>query len=160
MSLAPDNKIYISTGNGTRYLHVINNPDSVGLACDLQQHSITLPSICANSIPYHPNYFLGPDVGSSCDTLTAISETIPINGEQIAVYPNPAQNYFIVKHSFEQNQSVQFVLFNSTGKEILSKNIFSVSQSIDISNLSNGIYFWQATITEKNISNGKLIILR
>jgi len=158
--LAPDNKIYISTGNSTRYLHVINNPDSVGLACDLQQHAITLPSICSNSIPYHPNYFLGADLGSSCDTLTAINESIPILGEQIYVYPNPAENYFTVKHSLNENQSVQFILFNSTGKEILNKNIFSGSQTIDINNLSNGIYFWQANTSEGNISNGKLVILK
>ncbi|MBK9193883.1 MAG: hypothetical protein IPO17_02645 [Flavobacteriales bacterium] len=38
--LASDGKIYISTGNGTDKLHVINYPDSLG--ADIQQHAITL----------------------------------------------------------------------------------------------------------------------
>ncbi|MCC6578671.1 MAG: hypothetical protein IT228_15125, partial [Flavobacteriales bacterium] len=33
--LAPDGKIYIGTGNGTLHLHVINYPDSTGLACGM-----------------------------------------------------------------------------------------------------------------------------
>ncbi|MBL0052026.1 MAG: hypothetical protein IPP29_11225 [Bacteroidetes bacterium] len=59
MELAPDGKIYISTGNGTRYLHVINNPDSPGLACNVTLHNIVLPTYNFNTLPNHPNYFLG-----------------------------------------------------------------------------------------------------
>ncbi|MBK6640364.1 MAG: hypothetical protein IPG39_03595 [Bacteroidetes bacterium] len=33
MQLATDGKIYIATYNGSIYLHVINEPDSFGLAC-------------------------------------------------------------------------------------------------------------------------------
>ena len=42
--LAPDGKIYISTLNSTDKLHVINHPDSLGLACDLVQNGVTLPT--------------------------------------------------------------------------------------------------------------------
>jgi hypothetical protein len=38
--LAPDGKIYINSNNGVSYLHVINNPDSLGLACDVCQHCV------------------------------------------------------------------------------------------------------------------------
>ncbi|MBK8416498.1 MAG: hypothetical protein IPL22_19510 [Bacteroidetes bacterium] len=57
--LAPDGKIYIATGNSTLHLHVINQPDSAGLACDLVQHGVPLPAYNFNSLPNHPNYFLG-----------------------------------------------------------------------------------------------------
>ncbi|MBK6643050.1 MAG: hypothetical protein IPG39_18365 [Bacteroidetes bacterium] len=55
--LAPDGKIYIATGNSTLHLHVINQPDSAGLACDLVQHGVPLPAYNFNSLPNHPNYF-------------------------------------------------------------------------------------------------------
>lgn len=42
--LASDNKIYISTANGSYYLQVIESPDSLGLSCNLVQHAIQLPT--------------------------------------------------------------------------------------------------------------------
>ena len=68
MQLAPDNKIYIVAGN-TTYLHTIDNPDSAGVACSVNQHSFRLSSLNAYSIPNFPNYRLGPIDGSLCDTL-------------------------------------------------------------------------------------------
>ena len=39
--LAPDGKIYITVSNvNSRYLHVIDQPDSLGTACNVQQHQI------------------------------------------------------------------------------------------------------------------------
>ncbi len=69
MQLAPDGKIYINSNNGVRYLHVINQPDSLGLACDVCQHCVELPSINALSLPNFPNYRLHHLEGSPCDTL-------------------------------------------------------------------------------------------
>ncbi|MBA3283987.1 MAG: hypothetical protein H0U27_02850, partial [Nitrosopumilus sp.] len=86
--LAPDGKIYIGTGNSTLHLHVINQPDSNGLACDLVQHGIPLPAFNYNSLPNHPNYFLGNLSGSPCDSLTGITESSS-ELKPITAYPNP-----------------------------------------------------------------------
>ena len=67
--LAPDNKIYISCSNGVNVLHVIHNPDEKGLACNVEQHGLHLPTYNGSSIPNFPNYRLGPLDGSPCDTL-------------------------------------------------------------------------------------------
>jgi hypothetical protein len=67
--LGPDGKIYINSNNGTRYLHVINQPDSLGLACDVCQHCVEMPSINNFSLPNFPNYRLHHLEGSPCDTL-------------------------------------------------------------------------------------------
>lgn len=66
--LGPDGKIYINSNNSTRYLHVINEPDSLGLACDICQHCVELPSFNI-SLPNFPNYRLHHLEGSPCDTL-------------------------------------------------------------------------------------------
>ncbi len=67
--LAPNGKIYMCTANGTRYLHVIHQPNLPYPNCNLEQHSITLPRINGQSLPNFPNYRLGPLDDSPCDTL-------------------------------------------------------------------------------------------
>ncbi|MDZ4702358.1 MAG: hypothetical protein SH848_00410 [Saprospiraceae bacterium] len=67
--VGPDNKIYINCTSSARYLHVINHPDSLGLACGVCQHCIELPSLNSFSLPNFPNYRLGALEGSPCDTL-------------------------------------------------------------------------------------------
>ncbi len=83
MSLAPDNKIYISAKD-TRYLHIIDNPDSLGVSCDVKQHEYRLSTKnMRGSMPHFPNYRLGPLVGSGCDTLTTgISPPAPFGSAQ------------------------------------------------------------------------------
>ncbi|MEO1259584.1 MAG: PKD domain-containing protein [Bacteroidota bacterium] len=67
--LAPDGKIYISVPNGVFSLHVIHFPDKKGLACQVEQRGVELPTFNATSMPNFPNYRLGPLDGSPCDTL-------------------------------------------------------------------------------------------
>jgi hypothetical protein len=97
--LAPDGKIYISTGNSTDKLHVISDPDSVGLACNIEQHGIDLQRYFSNSLPNHPNYHLGPVDGSICDSL-GINAGVPaaLLEAGIKVYPNPSTGAFTVSY--------------------------------------------------------------
>jgi hypothetical protein len=67
--LGPDGKIYINSSSSTKYLHVINNPDSLALACDVCQHCVELPTKNSFSLPNFPNYRLHHLEGSPCDTL-------------------------------------------------------------------------------------------
>jgi hypothetical protein len=69
MLLAPDQKIYISTSNGTNFLHTIHRPDEPGLACDFRQHDVVLPALYSFWLPNMPFYRLYNLAGSACDTL-------------------------------------------------------------------------------------------
>ena len=88
---APDGKIYFSiayVNAGVSYpypdsvynnynmnLSLINSPDSFGTACDFQPYSFYLGGKRTYyGLPNNPDYFLGPKIGSPCDTITAISE--------------------------------------------------------------------------------------
>ncbi|MBK9637018.1 MAG: hypothetical protein IPO63_04080 [Bacteroidetes bacterium] len=52
-------------------LSVINQPDSLGLACDFQPFSFYLGGARTYyGLPNNPDYELGAWVGSPCDTLT------------------------------------------------------------------------------------------
>jgi hypothetical protein len=70
MKLAPDGRIYIFPNSAnTRMLSVIEHPTAAGIACDVRQHSISMPTAFARTVPTMPEYRLGPLDGSPCDTL-------------------------------------------------------------------------------------------
>jgi PKD repeat protein len=58
--LAPDGKIYVSCPGGKRSIHVIEYPDSLGLACQVTQHKYILEYPIAGGLPHFPNFRLGP----------------------------------------------------------------------------------------------------
>lgn len=69
LQLGPDGRIYCNPNFiQTRHLHVINRPDKLGTDCDFRQHEIPFFSI-KKTMPYFPNYRLGPIDGSICDSL-------------------------------------------------------------------------------------------
>ena len=78
MQLAPNGKIYVSIPSSVWYLHEIHNPNNQGLACNVTQHSLRLPTVNAFSIPNFPNYRLGPIDGSPCDSLGI--DNLPVAG--------------------------------------------------------------------------------
>jgi hypothetical protein len=158
--LAPDGKIYINCTNSTLDIHVINNPDSLGLACDLQQHSVHLPAFNGATIANHPNYFLGALPGSICDSLTSTHE-IANNTIPIRINPNPAQNTFYLNYELPYGKTAVATIYNTIGEIVIKKNLywyFGYLQ-IDCSNLSNGVYF--VKVEAKGCAgSAKLVIAR
>jgi hypothetical protein len=110
--LAPDGKVYIATGNGTFHLHVVHDPDQPGFACNMEQHGVELPTYYMNSLPNHPNYHLGPVVGSVCDSLalTANSTLTPGEGPGVRVYPNPSNGQFNLSYPVQPEAGLLEVL--------------------------------------------------
>jgi hypothetical protein len=99
--LAPDGQVYIATGNTTLRLHVIHNPNEPGLACNMEQHGVELPRFFANSLPNHPNYFLGPVDGSVCDSLgiNTLTSTLSRGAGVVRAFPNPsADGHFVLRY--------------------------------------------------------------
>ncbi len=139
--LAPDGKIYISTGNGTLHLHVINHPDSAGLACDLVQHGVPLPAYNYNSLPNHPNYFLGALAGSPCDTLTSTSNELFIS-KQLNAFPNPNIGLFTLGFNAQKEVGV-LEIFDVTGRRVYSDKVAHWSQykKVDVTAMPMGIYY-------------------
>jgi len=140
--LAPDGKIYITTGNGTRYLHTINSPDSIGLNCNLAQHSLFMPTFSFNTLPNPPNYFLGKIPGGPCDTvplnigISELPETIP------KIFPNPTTGIFTLWFKVHDKEG-WIEIFDIQGMCIRKELISSWSQykQMDITSEPAGIYF-------------------
>ncbi|MBK7854921.1 MAG: hypothetical protein IPJ79_08475 [Bacteroidetes bacterium] len=116
MQLAPDGKIYIQTGNSTFHLHVINYPDSLGVACDFIQHGIQLQNWYVNGIPNHPNYFLGCDSTLGCGCLTDLEDYIPIKISARAS-PNPSKNTTTLQFPVQKTEGT-LLIYNITGDKV------------------------------------------
>jgi photosystem II stability/assembly factor-like uncharacterized protein len=73
---------------------------------------------------------------SSILSLVNINENAPLN---LSVYPNPANHQI---HITTQSKG-GFNLYNANGQLVLSESITSKNTTISISNLKNGVYFYQ-----------------
>ncbi len=167
MKLAPDNKIYVSTAEGSYYFHEINDPDSAGILCDITQHSMILPSyldaLNALSMPNTPNYALGALTGSVCDSLSIGVNEIGDNAFGIIVFPNPANDKIYLKF----NERYLFTkgeirLYNVLGECVLTKLVHSQVDLLEISvhTLQQGIYSIVLISNENSESLGQISIIR
>jgi len=77
------------------------------------------------------------------------------NQEAFMVYPNPVAHTFYVKNS-SGNAFVKMVLFNSLGKIVLNIDSTHFNSGIDVSNLSNGVYYLKLT-SNTSIETKKII---
>jgi hypothetical protein len=141
--LANDGKIYLATMNSTLAWHVIDSPDNQGTACNVLQHSITLPSYNNGTMPNHPNYNLGPLIGSPCDTLTGLSEAHTQKPLVLKVFPNPVfGNELEITYSLEQNMQGALEILHATGKLVYERTLpqWSSYQRLHLPELSSGVY--------------------
>ncbi len=69
-------------------------------------------------------------------TLTDNNQSSIIN-----VYPNPARNIITIKMTDDRLQNTELVVLNAKGSILLKQKIQSTNQQLNISNLSQGIYF-------------------
>lgn len=65
----PDGKQFVISPNASRWFHTIHAPDSVGVACRMEQNDFPLPKYNFGTTHNYPHFRLGPIDGSMCDTL-------------------------------------------------------------------------------------------
>jgi hypothetical protein len=164
--LMNNNKIYISTANFTKYLHVIENPDSLGMACNVNQHGFTANVRCKLSIPNHYNYFLGPIDGTLCDSLGITvglnTETgqasAPLSLEEkqgVRLIPNPNKGSFVIRSSKAYNN---VIIHSIDGKEVYNnKLVFTKGNANFDLDLPNGVYHVKL-IGSGGLASQKLVI--
>ncbi len=161
MKLAPDGKIYIAaTTLGTRYMHVIEQPDSLGLACDVQQHSFLLPTFNYRSLPHHPVFRLGTMEGSPCDTITSTATSEIGDGFSFKVFPNPTSGTFSVEYELPFGQNTEWALSDALGREVWRETlpVGAKSHSISLTGLREGLYLYQVVSGGQWRAGGKLLL--
>lgn len=182
LRLAPDHKIYFGihydcNASPSCYpypdsvynqynmnLSVINQPDSLGAACDFQPFSFYLGGKRTYyGLPNNPNYSLGKLVGSPCDTIQyAGITTPPTKGGAAALqttYISQWQKLFVNAQNIKGKNCV-LKIFDVNGRVVKSINKISqppyFTQDVALSNLASGLYL-VSLITEKEMLSAKFI---
>jgi hypothetical protein len=140
--LAPDGKIYITSNNTSRKLHVINNPDMPGQACDFQQHSVSIPTYNDGTCPTSINLNLYQEPGSPCDTLGVGVKELSAKNYELKVSPNPSTGRFSLEY-LPQRQSGTLYIYDMQGKEVYREYVspYTSIKNLDLSaKLANGTY--------------------
>jgi hypothetical protein len=142
MQAAIDGKIYISSPNSSNCMSVINYPDSAGMACNAVPRGLsTLPFYNGFSVPYYPNFYLGAEIGSLCDSLTGVqdntSSLLPVT-----VYPNPGEGIFRINYQLPPGNEGWLEIYNSLGSLVLIGRLSAWSRvhEVDLVSQPPGIY--------------------
>jgi hypothetical protein len=99
MRLGPDGRIYVMNLGASDFIHGIPHPNRPGKACGAAFNNVPIPGSARWTIPYHPNYRLGPLDGSACDTL-GLGQALAVPDEvldfgEVAVGLSPVQELVV-----------------------------------------------------------------
>ena len=99
-----------------------------------------------NFSTYSPLFYFHKPVWGTCPTASVDDQ----NQLDISIYPNPTSDIVYIDGNYTQ---LKVIIYNVLGKEILNK---SITNSIDISHLDNGVYILQLSDGVK-LSTRKII---
>ncbi len=97
-----------------------------------------------------------PVVGNISQTYLSKKPTLTL--QKIILYPNPANNYVTI-NGINDNSTVKATIYNITGHTMF-KGILSESNTINTSNLPDGMYIVVLQTNENSYSPVKLLIKR
>jgi hypothetical protein len=88
---------------------------------------------------------------------TAVEEKPAIIEDEFMIYPNPARDMVNVNYGLETDQNVSVEIYNMIGNKILEKELGykgarTHNEQINISGLSNGLYFLRITAGNSQIT--------
>ena len=175
LKMAPDNKMYLTTNyyqiypyQDTMYnyinmnLSVINSPDSLGFACDLQPFSFYLGGKRSYAgLPNNPDYDMSALAGSPCDTLVSITESHPttINPHLNVFYHPEWQTAFINANNLTGTKGT-LEIFDVQGKLVHQEDIQIVNgyytRNFNMTGMVDGMYFVNLISSGQRLS-GKLV---
>ena len=164
LQTGPDGKIYSSCPDalndcGPFYLYcdtsyylenmnlsVINYPDSLGAACDFQPYSFFLGGHRTYmGLPNNPNYELGADTNSFCDTvLTIKNQQFEGSKDDLFVFYHSQWQTVFINAKALQGKSYSLEVFDVLGKIIYQEegklNSEYYSKDLHVESFSNGLY--------------------
>ncbi len=145
-----DKKLYVarinSSGNGTIYLGLINNPDNIGAACNYVHNGV---------------YLNGKQCGWGLNNCMEDSTScITMNIHEIEsrtdtrIFPNPFSNE--LKFDLRELNTVNFMLYDATGKAVINQRL-EHNANLNTNSLAEGIYFYTLMNEKVIISKGKIV---
>lgn len=111
-----------------------------------------------STIPGGGSIMINPVLGCTIATPVGVKENKTTERE-ISIYPNPAQNEITLKVNANSDELRKVSVFNALGQEVLSHTI-QQTKTIDVSALSNGVYYIHVSSALGNVSITKFVIAR
>lgn len=97
-----------------------------------------------------------PTAFDDCDYIETGIEPIN-NTNNFSIYPNPTKDVITIQINETTFTKSRFKLIDVIGKEVVNKKITSNTTSIDVSQYTKGVYFYQI-LHQKELISGNLII--
>jgi len=97
----------------------------------------------------------------NCGYPTGVhGQSAELNG--IKVYPNPATNTLLLLNTIKGANKAKFKLYQANGTEVLQADVLPnyQEQSINISHLAAGVYYYQILADSQSIGYQKLVIIK
>jgi hypothetical protein len=168
LQLGPDCRIY-NFCPSCEVLHVIQHPDSAGLAAGFEQGAIELPAWVFRSMPHYPNYRLGPlgAEGLPCEPIVVdTEEPVPEPpAGALRVYPNPSRGSVTLATpagaAFPAGTGWE--LYDGRGRRVRSVLPAggAARLSVELPGLPAGLYFWRWVDRRgRTLGTGKLVLAR
>ena len=150
MQIGPDCRIYMTSTNGVRSLHVINNPDEKGTACNFVQRGLQLKDTSnPASIPNHPVFRLDGD--EVCDpTITKVFD-IPVEVVyDLDIYPNPTSNAVTISFPDDLREGILYI--RSWDGQLVDQQPFTYAGSLQasLSEHDAGMYVIEVVSKQRN----------
>jgi hypothetical protein len=154
--LAPDCRVYISTGFAYYHMHVIHDPDQKGTACNLEKMAITLPFPNDNSVvPNMPHYRMDQVPFCNPSIPTAINDPDDTN-QYSTVSPNPFSAEIMIQTPTSSHVSI----YSLTGDIVMTiSNIEAGQHTIHLGALSEGMYLLRVQYRDGTTESHKIIKL-
>ena len=154
-ALAADGRIYYPPSYGCQKLSYFNSPDSAGLLSDFVYGGLYITNIHFTSVPYFPNYRLGPVAGSLCDTLSVgINE---LQASTVLLYPNPTKSDLNISLGRVCN-NINLRLFSLQGQLLIAQKLNCGNTfTLALPPLSKGLYLVEI-ICDEGVVMKKVVV--
>jgi hypothetical protein len=177
LELGPDHKLYwiqyahglVSDSLPAMYLGVINEPNLPGLSCNFNPQGVWLGGRMNRfslGLPNHPNYYLGPLVGSPCDTLSNPDTTTSIQPIQVpmiehcfALKVDPAANSIQIEPT-QQFSNAAVEVYNNSGTLQTSATIANTALRVSTHDWPAGLYVVSVRAPEARCPSQKFVVGR
>ena len=155
---------YPSNDNGLIAKYTLNNDPNTGYVDHVEIAYTNNSDLFINAITFYNNtgFAVGTN-GLILKNTTGINtiDNLGISNKSFEIFsvsPNPAQNQVSINlKDIPNQQTIQYRIIDLQGKELMPFSVLQTGKSIDISNLTNGIYLIQVQ-TNGQVYTQKLLI--